>query len=78
MLESNSFSFSENEYLHSMTFRNIHTLCNGRETEWLKYFIEKYSCFESCQQEDLKYFLYTCIILKRNLRRHSDGIKDKS
>jgi hypothetical protein len=44
MVETGSYSLSENEYMQEMTYRNIFFGCiTMRDTEYLQYFIEKYS-----------------------------------
>lgn len=44
MLENNAYSFSENEYMQVLSFRNIVLLSNASDdTEWLKVYIERYS-----------------------------------
>ena len=44
MLENGGYSFSENEYMQILTFRNIILFwIMSEDTEWIKFFIEKYS-----------------------------------
>lgn len=44
MLENNAYSFSENEYMQVLSFRNIIYFCAmSGENEWIKTFIEKYN-----------------------------------
>lgn len=58
MLENNAFSFSENEYMQVLSFRNIILFCNmSGDYEWIKEFIEKYSFALSPEyREDMKNF----------------------
>lgn len=60
MLENDAYSFSESEYMQVLTFRNIIYYCNMlNETEWLKYFIEKYkSALNPDYREDMRNFTY--------------------
>lgn len=53
MLENNAYSFSENQYMQVLTFRNIIYYCEMlNETDWFKEFIEKYSDTLSPENRD--------------------------
>lgn len=44
MLENNAYSFSENEYMQVITYRNIIYFCNTvKDDKWFEYFVEKYT-----------------------------------
>jgi hypothetical protein len=60
MLEHNSYSYSENEYMEILTFRNIIHFCYMlNEIEWLKSFIDKYTnALNPEYREDMRNFSF--------------------
>jgi hypothetical protein len=58
MLESDSYSPSEDQYIDTSIFRSIILCCNN-EAEWLHYFIDKYSDrLHPAQRDSLKNYAY--------------------
>lgn len=60
MLEHNSYSYSENEYMEILTFRNVMYFCYMlNEFEWLRYFIDKYiDTLNPEYREDMRNFSF--------------------
>ncbi|MBK7159599.1 MAG: hypothetical protein IPH77_13920 [Ignavibacteria bacterium] len=58
MLENNAYSFSENEYMQVLSYRNIiYFSAMSGENEWIKIFIEKYNfALNPEYREDMKNF----------------------
>jgi len=58
MLENDAYSFSENEYMQVITYRNIIYFCNTvKDDKWFEYFIDKYTDALSPEyRKDMKNF----------------------
>ncbi len=60
MMMNNAFTLSENEYIQTMTFRNIVLFCiSNKDAEWLEYFLDNYSnALQPDEREDQKNYSY--------------------